>query len=209
MQSTRIALWLLAISAVPALGRASARDVANPTRGCGEICVQLLCHYYQVPFDREVVLESLQPGKMGETTVARLCETLQVAGFTCRAVTGTFESIRQTDELLIVFAKSKPDDAIGHFALARWNEPTGAVTIFDPLVDERPISTSEADFIKLWTGVAILVSPPGESPRNEYYLYIAVAATATAMGLAFERSLAAWRDRRRDAADRGVRQRGE
>jgi ABC-type bacteriocin/lantibiotic exporter with double-glycine peptidase domain len=190
MRLANIALLILA--AATTAGDEGGGEASVRTRGCGEISVQLLCYYYDLPFHREEVLKVLQPGKMGEVSVARMCEALEGAGLRCQALRGTFDSIRETRAPLIVFAKVDPDDTIGHFAVALYNESSGAVTVFDPLVQEQPLNVSEVDFMNVWTGVAISASPPPKDTPDSYW-YVAIGAASIICGAILGRSLSTGR----------------
>lgn len=141
--------------------------------GCGEVCVQLLAHAYERPYDQAAIRSILLPGKVGETSMARLRDAIAALQLDARVVKGNMETLLQTEEPVVLFLhKRDGSEATGHFVILKTGAD-GAPIILDPYASDQPIPSTPEEISKFWTGYAILVSAPASSFRWQWWQVIA------------------------------------
>lgn len=135
--------------------------------GCAELCVRLLCEYYEVDFPQDKVLEILEPGPTGETSLEKLKHCLKAIGFRCRALRGDYDSLMSMEYPMVLYMIAGPMAPEGHFGVVMKNIETGELFAYDPFVSPQPIRVERESLRKRWSGVALEVRPP---PRGGNWL---------------------------------------
>lgn len=154
--------------------------------GCGEVCVQLLAHAFERPYDPAAIRSILLPGKVGETSMSRLRDAIAALQLDARVVKGSMETLLQTKEPVVLFLhKRDGSEATGHFVILK-TATDGSPIILDPYASDQPIPSTPQEISRFWTGYAILVSDPASSFHWQWWQVVAcslAAGTATWSGL--------------------------
>jgi ABC-type bacteriocin/lantibiotic exporter with double-glycine peptidase domain len=168
--------FLLTIS-VTADAKADPAD-AEPM-GCGEASVELIAAAFRREYDREAIRRTLAPGRIQETTLARIARAVNTLRLDAQVVRGNLDSLRSIDSPAILLLQENADAPIGHFVVVRWHSGERRATVFDPLVRSDPVMVEPDVLEELWTGYAVVVSEPETASRS---LYVVLAIGGFAAG---------------------------
>ncbi len=157
---------------------------AQAEPGCGESCIEVICDYYDMPFSREQVQKALDPGEFKETSLLQIQECLEEIGFSCEAVSGTFdEVVVGSDAPMVAFVRWKPEEHIGHFVIVRYDK--GDLTIVDPLQSMKPIRGDRDAFIRYWSGLVLVVKPQDDFLTSRWCLVAVFTVALIAFALEY------------------------
>lgn len=158
---------------------ASAADRTNE-QSCGEVCAQMLCAYYNVPFDRSEALRRLRLGTFGETSLRDLQACLESSGLRCVAVSGAITSLDNVDGPMVFHVKATPRETVGHFGVVMRDRATGQLFAYDPFNSPAPTPVSAKILAKQWSGMAIVVRPP--RAEHSFGVMLAVGIVGVVVG---------------------------
>jgi ABC-type bacteriocin/lantibiotic exporter with double-glycine peptidase domain len=153
---------------------------AASSLSCGEVCVELLCIYYKLPYDREAVRRDLRLGSFGEASLQNLSDCLARRGFRCQVVRGRLDALHAaTGPTVLLMRSPRPDGSaakdVGHFAVVSVVPGRRQLLAFDPFSSPEPILVDERNFAANWTGLALLASP-AQSSWDRGWLWIPCSA---------------------------------
>ena len=153
----------LAISVVVAAAPSERSNGFAPqrVRGCGEVCVPLICEYYERSVSEEQLAATLKSGPHGEASAEDVKNCLERLGFASKVVRGDYSNLMAAESPLILYIRKPGLTSEGHFAVVQKDKWTGRLLAFDPLVSSDPVFVERAGLQQNWTGVAILVERSG------------------------------------------------
>jgi ABC-type bacteriocin/lantibiotic exporter with double-glycine peptidase domain len=154
--------------------------------GCGELCVHLLCEYYEIEYPQQKVLQILTPGASGETSLQQMQECLEMLGFQCSAMRGGYEALTQLDVPVILFLEPGYA-AVGHFGVVMKSQQNGRLLAYDPYASFKPIEVERKTLQKHWKGVALLSRRAGPGHNIRAYAIISICAALVGMCFAYLR----------------------
>jgi ABC-type bacteriocin/lantibiotic exporter with double-glycine peptidase domain len=146
-----------------AVGAPRGAPTALERRTCGDVCVEVLCDFYGLPFDLDRARTLLRVDDSGDCSLADLQHTIEELGLTAHVVQGDVESVLQI-EVPIVRHIRQPGAVVGnHFCVAIPDAKAGALMAIEPFAANRPIPITHDMLERSWTGVALIVKRPEQS----------------------------------------------
>jgi ATP-binding cassette subfamily B protein len=137
---------------------------------CGPACIVMAASHYRVYITLGRARDLCKTDLMG-TNLAGMSHAVKQLGFEASAMKGTVSDATLNAKLLfpfIVHVKVAKDDKLfDHYAVVKkigrhW------VSLWDPDPLRGKCRISRADFLKIWSGYVLFLSPGGEySPKNE------------------------------------------
>lgn len=148
----------LVISCVFGFGETVRGKSLEGPASCGEMCVRLICRFYNIYTTEHGIREQLQPTSSGVTTMIDLKRVFTSVGLCANATRGTIKDLDKIEYPIILHLDMGSADNVGHYIVCF--SRSGAKRIgYDLTKSLIPFEITDKMLSSFWTGIYMKVQP--------------------------------------------------